>query len=445
MTLPTETASSHSTTEIGPAPLCDSWIQLGQQYEPPLPSGTPLAEIANVQHMEHAAAEITRHPHLGDWYRRQLNQPAAWVESPILACELHAMRPDVIAEAARRAVFLGLYVAGDSDSESYLQNSDHNEVIKQIALSLPYYSTAEDGIQVIALLRRILWPSVQSHVQPSRNRTPLQNLNLLVESFGVLVRNHPEQLDPQTFYLKLKSSRVFHGQDIIAIAKEIRHSLEGTEILIPKMESQLAWNLSINRTTAFMHWRRTQSILNIEQRQEMTILFSVFSIYFNRQLPPPVRSHLAENSRLVQWSREKLSIPQRWGMPKLREMLPLHLLALWAYEMWALGPEDMRPSREEYVKQDILEYFGDVLQGKGNKGLYIEILARMIQALHGVLSSQYSPLAPLMEPALHISRQLLLPAPAFKATRYWITRLTGPIALGHNDAASICCPREELG
>jgi hypothetical protein len=49
-------------------------------------------------------------------------------------------------------------------------------------------------------------------------------------------------------------------------------------------------------------------------------------------------------------------------MPKFREMLVLHLLALWAYEMWALEPETLRPLRgKEYVKQDILEHFNDLL------------------------------------------------------------------------------------
>ncbi|CAI6058114.1 unnamed protein product [Clonostachys chloroleuca] len=106
MTLPT-VASSQSTTESGSASPCDDVSQLGQHYEPSLPAGTPLTEITNV-HMEHAAAEIARHPHLGYLYRMQLPQPAAWVESPILAHELYAMPPDVVAEAARRAVFLGL-------------------------------------------------------------------------------------------------------------------------------------------------------------------------------------------------------------------------------------------------------------------------------------------------------------------------------------------------
>jgi hypothetical protein len=77
--------------------------------------------------------------------------------------------------------------------------------------------------------------------------------------------------------------------------------------------------------------------------------------------------------------------------------------------MWALGPKDMRLSREEYVKEDILEYFGDVLQGKGNKDLYVEILARMIQALHCVLYSQNSRLVCLTEPALSISGSFYSP------------------------------------
>ncbi|KAK7219777.1 hypothetical protein V2G26_007780 [Clonostachys chloroleuca] len=251
MTLPT-VASSQSITAIGSALLCDYGLQLGQQYEPSLPAGTPLTEITDVQHMKHVAAEIARH--LGDWYRKQLPQPAAWVESPMLVDKLHAMHPDVVAEAARRAVFLGLYVAGDGDSESLLQKFDHNEVIKQIAQSLPHYSTAEDGIQVIALLRRVLWPSVRSHVQPSRNRTPLQNLYLLAESLGVLVCDHPERLNSRTFHLKLASSRIFRGQNITAIDKEVRHSLKGTEILIPQTESNLAWNLSITQITDFTLW-----------------------------------------------------------------------------------------------------------------------------------------------------------------------------------------------
>jgi hypothetical protein len=148
---PSEVANPQSTIEIGPVPLC------GQQCQPSLLAGTPPTEIANAKylHMEHAAAEMVQYAYPRDQYYIQLPRPAAWVESQLLAHELHALHPGLVIEAVYRAIFLGLYIAEDHDSVLFLQNSNDNQVIKRIAQSLPYHSTEEDGHQVIALLRRI--------------------------------------------------------------------------------------------------------------------------------------------------------------------------------------------------------------------------------------------------------------------------------------------------
>jgi hypothetical protein len=61
-------------------------------------------------------------------------------------------------------------------------------------------------------------------------------LNLLAESFGVLVLYHPEQLDPKALYRKLGLSGALHGQNIMETVKGIRYSSECTGILIPETE-----------------------------------------------------------------------------------------------------------------------------------------------------------------------------------------------------------------